>query len=69
MTWYVSPKTGQDSNDGHTVETAFKNLFHAIESASAGDTILLVPAPYAEELPKLIVDARAAGVTVGVLGG
>ncbi len=42
MTWYVDPKTGLDSNDGRTPETAFKTLSHAIEAASKGDTVLLV---------------------------
>ena len=69
MTWYVNPTTGLDSNDGQSAETAFKNVLHALRSASAGDTILLVPAPYDEDLPKLSGQARAAGVTVGVVGG
>jgi hypothetical protein len=41
---------------------------HAIEVASAGDTILLVPGAYAQDLPRLVSTARVADIT-GVGGG
>jgi hypothetical protein len=69
MTWYVNPKTGRDANDGRSVETAFKTLSHAIEAAAAGDTILLVPSAYDQDLPQLVSAARVAHINVGVLGG
>ena len=69
MTWYVDSKTGLDSNDGHKPETAFKTLSHAIKAASKGDTILLVPGAYDQNLPGLVSAARVARVTVGVVGG
>ena len=69
MTWYVNAATGSPDNDGRSAETAFKNLSRALDAAAAGDTILIVPAPYDEDLPKLIARAKAANVTVGVLGG
>jgi hypothetical protein len=69
MTWYVNPKTGRDTNDGRSAETAFSTLSHAIDAASAGDTILLVPGAYDQDLPQLISAARVAHVTVGVVGG
>jgi hypothetical protein len=69
MTWYVSPTTGRDSNDGRSVETAFKTLAQAIQAASTGDTILLVPGAYDQDLPQLVSTARVAHITVGVVGG
>jgi hypothetical protein len=69
MTWYVNPTTGRDANDGRSAETAFKTLSHAIEAASAGDTILLVPSAYDQDLPQLVGAARVAQVNVGVVGG
>jgi Protein of unknown function (DUF1565) len=69
MTWYVNPKTGLDSNDGRSAEAALKTLSHAIEGASAGDTILLVPGPYDQNLPQLVSAARVAHINVGVVGG
>jgi hypothetical protein len=69
MTWYVNPKTGHDTNDGRSLETAFKTLAHAIEAASRGETILLVPAAYDQDLPALVGAARVGKVTVGVVGG
>ena len=69
MTWYVNPNTGLPDNDGRTLETAFRNLSRAIEAACAGDTVLLVPAGYDEDLPKLVARARTGEITIGVLGG
>lgn len=69
MTWYVNPKTGLDSNDGRSAETAFKTVSHAIEAASAGDTILLVPGAYDQGLPQRVSAARVAHINIGVVGG
>jgi hypothetical protein len=69
MTWYVNPKTGSDANDGRSAETAFKSLSHALQAASAGDTILLVPGAYGQDLPQRVSAARVAGINVGVVGG
>ncbi|HUU24942.1 MAG TPA: hypothetical protein VMW68_05175 [Methyloceanibacter sp.] len=69
MTWYVNSKTGRDSNDGRSAETAFKNLSHALGAATAGDAILLVPGVFDEDLPKLVGAARVAHVTMAVVGG
>lgn len=68
MTWYVNPKTGSDSNSGRSADAAFKTLSHAIEAAAAGDTVLLVPGAYSQDLPQLVSAARVAHVTVGVVG-
>ena len=69
MTWYVDPKTGLDTNDGREPETAFKTLSHAIKAASKGDKIVLAAGAYDQDLPRLVGAARAARVTLGVLGG
>jgi hypothetical protein len=68
MIFYVSSKTGSDANDGRSLETAFKSLAHATGAASAGDTILLVPGSYGQDLPQQVNAARVAGLTVGVVG-
>ena len=62
------PQKGRDDSDGQSVETAFKNVRHGIGAASRGDTILLVPAPYDEDLLALVSQAKGAGITLGVLG-
>ncbi|WP_372929021.1 DUF1565 domain-containing protein [Methyloceanibacter sp.] len=69
MTFFVNPNTGNHSNDGRSEKTAFRNLSHALDAAAAGDKILVTPATYDEDLPKLIARAKAAGITVAVLGG
>jgi hypothetical protein len=68
MIWYVNPKTGSDTADGRSMPTAFKNLPHAIGAASAGDTILLAPGPYGQDLPQLVSAARVAKLNVAVVG-
>ena len=68
MIWYVSSKTGNDASDGRSLETAFKTPQRAVEAAGAGDTILIVPGAYGQDLPQRISTARAANVTVGVVG-
>jgi len=68
MIWYVNSKTGRDSNDGRSMDTAFSTLAHAIATASAGDTVLLVPGAYDQDLPRQVSAARVADVRVGVVG-
>lgn len=69
MTWYVDPKAGSDANDGKSAKMAFKTVWHAVEAASAGDTILILPGPYDEDLPQLLSAARTRRVHVEVAGG
>ncbi len=69
MTWYVNSKTGRDSNDGRSAETAFKTLSHALADATADDTILVVPGAFDEDLPKLVGAARVARINISVAGG
>ncbi|MGV1014694.1 MAG: DUF1565 domain-containing protein [Methyloceanibacter sp.] len=68
MTWYVDPKTGKDSNDGRTAKTAFRTLAHAVGKAASGDTVLLAPGAYDQDLPQQVSAARARGLTVSVIG-
>jgi parallel beta-helix repeat protein len=51
--WYVKQQ-GNDSNDGRTEETAFANPQQAVESAGAGDIIVVMDGtyPHAEGRPK-----------------
>lgn len=68
MIWYVNSKTGSDANDGRGGGTAFKTLAHAIEVATAGDTILIAPGAYGQDLPGQVSVARAANIVVSVVG-
>ncbi|MGH6865268.1 MAG: DUF1565 domain-containing protein [Methyloceanibacter sp.] len=68
MIWYVNPKTGKDSNDGRSPKTAFRTLSHATVGAAAGDTVLLAPGPYDQDLPAQVKAARLANLVVSVAG-
>jgi hypothetical protein len=69
MEWYVDSRTGDDANDGRGPKTAFKSVQHVLHVAKAGDTVLIAPAAYDQNLPKQISALRAANVVVAVLGG
>jgi hypothetical protein len=69
MIWYVSSRQGRDANDGKSPATAFKSLSRAIDAASAGDTILIAPGAYDQDLPARASEARAANITVSVADG
>lgn len=69
MILYVNPATGSDANDGRTTGTAFKSFGRAVEVAKAGDTILIAPGSYDQDLPARVSAARAANVAVAVVGG
>jgi len=49
-TWYVDGVNGSDNNDCKTSQTACKTIGHAISLASKGDTIMVAPATYTENL-------------------
>jgi hypothetical protein len=68
MIWYVNSKTGPDVQDGHNPGTAFKTLGQAVEAAKPGDTILMAPGAYDQDLPAQVSAARAAGIGVAVVG-
>jgi len=69
MIWYVSSKQGSDTGDGRSLATSFNSLARAIEAASAGDTILIAPGAYDQNLPARVGAARAANIAVAVAGG
>jgi hypothetical protein len=69
MIWYVSSKQGSDGGDGKSLATAFKSLARAAEAASPGDSILIAPGAYDQDLPARVGAARAANITVSVVGG
>ena len=69
MQWYVDSRLGDDANDGRGANTALKTVQHVIHAAKAGDTVLIAPGPYDQNLPKQISVLRAANVVVAVAGG
>lgn len=69
MIWYVSSREGSDAHDGRSLATAFASVARAIEAASSGDTILIAPGAYDQDLPARISAARAANIVVAVIGG
>ena len=68
MIWYVSAKQGNDADDGQSLATAFKSMSRAVEAATSGDTILIVPGAYDQDLPARVGAARAVNIAVSVLG-
>jgi hypothetical protein len=68
MQWYVDSRGGRDANDGRSPKTAFKQLQQAGQVAKAGDTILIVPGAYDQDMPKQISILRAASIAVAVAG-
>jgi hypothetical protein len=68
MLWYVDSKISGDVNDGRTSRSAFKSLQHARQVARPGDTIVIAPGIYDQDLAKRIDAARAAGLSVTVAG-
>ena len=69
MIWHVSSKNGSDASDGRTPTTDFKTLQHAVDVAKAGDTIMIAPGAYDQDLPARVSVARAANIVVVVAGG
>jgi hypothetical protein len=69
MHWYVDSRTGDDANDGRGPKSAFKTVQHAFHAAKSGDTVIIAPGAYDQNLPKQISVLRAANLIVAVLGG
>jgi uncharacterized protein DUF1565 len=65
--WFVDTRIGDDENEGRGLKTAFKSVEHAVRLAQAGDTVLIAPGTYSQNLPKQISDLRAAGIAVTLL--
>jgi len=49
-TWYVDGVNGNDNNNCLSPQTACKTIGHAISLASSGDSIMVAPATYTENL-------------------
>jgi hypothetical protein len=69
MIWHVSSKDGSDANDGRSLSTAFKTLSHAVGAAKPGDTVMIAPGAYDQDLAAQVSAARAANIVVLVTGG
>jgi len=49
-TWYVNGASGNDGNDCKTPTIACRTIGHAISLAASGDSIIVAPATYTENL-------------------
>src|SRR5215472_471562 len=49
-TWYVDGVNGFDGNNCTSATTACKTIGHAIEASVSGDSIIVAPATYTENL-------------------
>jgi Protein of unknown function (DUF1565) len=68
MIWYVNSKTGRDANDGRTSGTAFQTVAQGLTAAKTGDTILIAPGVYDQDLSVQVSAARTANIVVSVAG-
>jgi len=68
MIWYVNSKLNSASSDGRSLQTAFASLQPALDHAKAGDTILIAPGAYDQDLATRVSAARAANIIVWVVG-
>jgi len=67
-TWYVNGVNGSDNNSCMSPQTACKTIGHAISLASRGDTVMVAPATYTENLTinfSLKVIGAGASTTIG----
>jgi len=68
MIWHVSSAIGNDANDGRSPQTAFKTLARATDAAKAGDTVLIAPGAYDQDLAARVSAVRAADIVIAVAG-
>lgn len=68
MIWYVNSKTDSDKADGRSLQTAFKSLQQALDHAKPGDTIMIAPGAYDQDLALRVSTARAANIAIAVVG-
>lgn len=69
MQWYVDSRDGSDSNDGRSPGAAFATVAHAGHVAKSGDTVMIAPGAYEQDLPQQVAALRAANIVVAVTGG
>lgn len=48
--WYFVAPQGSDANTGHTVNTPFEHVQKALEYAMPGDTVVLLPGRYLQDI-------------------
>lgn len=51
--WFVDQTTGNDGNDGQGIDTPFATIQEAIDTSQSGDTIVIAPGSYDENLSVL----------------
>lgn len=64
-TWFVSADSGDDTNDGRRMNTAFATVKHALSVAATGDTVQILPGTYTEVFPLTVptgVQVRGSGI-------
>ena len=49
-TWYVNGVIGNNANNGKTPATAYRTIGHAISKSASGDSIIVAPGTYTENL-------------------
>ena len=71
-TWYVNGISGNNANECTSPATACKTIGHAISRAASGDSVMVAPATYTENLTmsiSLIVIGSGAATTIVDGGG
>jgi hypothetical protein len=69
-TWYVNGVSGSDSNNCTSPSTACATIGHAISLASSGDTIMVAPATYTENLAiRISLKILGANATTTIVDG
>jgi len=61
-TYHISVDSGNDSNDGLTIETAFQTISKAADFVKPGDTILVYPGIYRERICPVNSGSSTAGI-------
>ena len=70
ITWYVDGVNGNDSDDCKLTSTACKTIGHAISLASSGDSIIVAPATYTENLTiGLSLNVIGSGASTTIIDG
>jgi len=65
---YVDVRRGNDNNQGLTPENSFATIQRAIDAAANGDTVLVYPGLYSEEINFIGKALVVQGATAGTLG-
>src|SRR5215469_3872348 len=69
-TWYVNGVSGSDGYNCKSLTTACWSIGHAISLASSGDTIIVAPATYYENLTiGISLNVIGSGVSTTIIDG